>query len=203
MRPEIQAERLQELLRQARAGSGAAVGELLEVFRPYLLAIANQELDAELQAKGGASDLVQETFLEAHRGIGAFQGNSEPELRVWLRQILLHNLANFSRQYHAVAKRRVAREQSLDRSSHCNLRESLAADVVSPGERLIQQEQLHRLEDAVNQLPSPYREVVLWRNLERLTFDQIAHRLGRSEKAAQKLWTRAILALKKQLPPTP
>lgn len=199
----IQPDRLQELLRQARAGSAEALGALLQVFRPYLLAIANQELDSELQAKGGASDLVQETFLEVQRGIGDFRGSSERELLAWLRQILLHNLANFSRQYQVVAKRQIAHELSLDQSSHRDLRDALAADGSAPGDRVVLGEQLHRLEQAVSQLPSPYREVVLWRNLERLSFDQIGQRLGRTDKAAQKLWARAIRALKKLLDQTP
>ena len=54
-------------LAEARAGSQEALGKLLESFRAYLLLIAQCELDAELRAKGGASDLVQQTFLEGQR----------------------------------------------------------------------------------------------------------------------------------------
>src|SRR5436190_23322173 len=94
----------------ARAGSTEALGQLLEACRGYLLLIAQQELDPNLRAKGGASDLVQETFLKAQRHFGRFQGDSEVELLAWLRRLLLNNLANFARQYRDTNKRRLGRE---------------------------------------------------------------------------------------------
>src|SRR5438105_7704898 len=51
-------------LAQARAGSREALGQALEACRRYLLRIAEDDLDPALRAKGGASDLVQQTFLE-------------------------------------------------------------------------------------------------------------------------------------------
>ena len=86
-------------LAAARAGSREALGQVLETFRSYLLLVADRELDAELRAKGGASDLVQDTFLEAQRDFDCFHGNSADELRAWLRRLLLNNVANFTRQY--------------------------------------------------------------------------------------------------------
>src|SRR5581483_10881364 len=96
---------------QARKGAGDAVGWILEVCRPYLLRIANQELDTDLQAKVAPSDLVQETCLEAQRDFRQFRGSSEQELRAWLRQVLLHNLCHL-RQRFATERRAVTREQA-------------------------------------------------------------------------------------------
>src|SRR6516225_2661748 len=100
-------------LAEARAGSREALGQVLETFRGYLLLIADRELEPELRAKGGASDLVQETFLEAQRDFSRFHGNSAEELRAWLRRLLLNNVANFTRQYRERAKREVGREIPL------------------------------------------------------------------------------------------
>jgi DNA-directed RNA polymerase specialized sigma24 family protein len=83
-------------LLEARAGSREAPGRVLEACRRYLLLIADRELDPALKAKGGASDLVQQTFLEAHRDFGRFHGDSEEQLLAWLRQPLRYNLADFS-----------------------------------------------------------------------------------------------------------
>src|SRR5438874_1673797 len=58
----IQAQRFAEWLPAARNGSAQALGDALEACRVYLLAVAEHELDPELRGKGGASDLVQETF---------------------------------------------------------------------------------------------------------------------------------------------
>src|SRR5262249_21485567 len=83
----------------ARQGSREALGRLLEACRDYLLLVANKELDPQLQPKGGASDLVQQTFLEAQRDFARFAGNSEEELLAWLRRLLLNNLGDFTRRY--------------------------------------------------------------------------------------------------------
>src|SRR5205809_5640398 len=76
-----------QLLAEARAGSGESLGWALESCRGYLLAIADGELPPELRAKGSASDLVQQTFLEAQRDLPHFHGESEDEWRAWLRRL--------------------------------------------------------------------------------------------------------------------
>src|SRR5262245_63554352 len=73
-------DNLGPLLSAARSGSVDALGQMLEAHRAYLLHVANQELASDLQAKGGGSDLVQETFLEAHQDFARFQGSTEDEL---------------------------------------------------------------------------------------------------------------------------
>src|SRR5262249_51752356 len=99
-----------QLLAAARGGSREALGEALEACRAYLLHVARGELPPELRAKGGASDLVQETFLDAQRALDRFRGESEEELLAWLRQVLVHKVANFRRHYQQTGKRNVSRE---------------------------------------------------------------------------------------------
>src|SRR5437899_477303 len=82
-------------IRRARGGSDAALGQLLEECRAYLLLVANQELPAQLRGKAGASDVVQETFLQAQKNFERFRDQGEAELLAWLRRILLNNVANF------------------------------------------------------------------------------------------------------------
>jgi RNA polymerase sigma-70 factor (ECF subfamily) len=101
-------------LSAARAGSREALGRALEACRRYLLHIAQQEVTPALQVKGSASDLVQETFLEAHRAFEHFHGGSEAELRAWLRRLLLHHAAKLGRRYRSTQKRRLSRETALE-----------------------------------------------------------------------------------------
>jgi RNA polymerase sigma-70 factor (ECF subfamily) len=67
----------------ARAGSALALGQLLEGCRQYLLVAAARGLDAALASKGGPSNVVQRTFLEAQRDFHQFVGDSEAELIAW------------------------------------------------------------------------------------------------------------------------
>src|SRR6516165_6008092 len=100
-------------LAQAQAGSLEALGHALEACRSYLLLVADRELSPDLKAKGGASDLVQETFIEAHKDFGRFQGKSDAGFLAWLRCLLQHRLANFARRYRKTQKRGLAREVAL------------------------------------------------------------------------------------------
>src|SRR5581483_11256705 len=102
-----------ECLAAARAGSRDALGQALETCRRYLLQIAQQAVAAELRSKGGASDLVQETFLQAQLAFERFHGTTAEELRAWLRQLLLHQAAKLGRHYRCTQKRQLARESTL------------------------------------------------------------------------------------------
>src|SRR6516225_5918995 len=87
------------LLRQARAGNGAALGNLLALYDNYLQLLARLQIGRRLQSKTDPVDLVQETFLEAHRHFAQFRGTTEEEFVSWLRRILAANLANLVRHY--------------------------------------------------------------------------------------------------------
>jgi RNA polymerase sigma-70 factor (ECF subfamily) len=65
------------LLRVARGGNEEALGELLQHFRHYLELLARVELGRRLQTKLDTADLVQDTFLEAHRHFKSFRGTTE------------------------------------------------------------------------------------------------------------------------------
>jgi RNA polymerase sigma-70 factor (ECF subfamily) len=193
-------QQIAEWIGQARKGSGKALGELMQFSRQYMLLIANEELPDQLRAKGGASDLVQDAQLEATRAFADFQGQSAPELLAWLREILLHNLQDFTRRFTQVAKRQVFREIPLaDLESKANRAAGLQADESTPSSPLHRQELAQKIESALMQLPEDYRQVILWRHREGLSFEEISQRLGRSVGAARKLWSRAVQQLQHRL----
>jgi RNA polymerase sigma-70 factor (ECF subfamily) len=189
-----------EILSAARAGSPEALGQLLAGYQAYLLLIARQELASDLQAKGGASDLVQETFTEACRDFGHFQGTTAAELRGWLRRLLLNNLANFTRRYRDTAKRQAAAEQALEGGpSSADWAGGLVGDVSTPSAHAMADEQAEGLRRAMDRLPADYRQVLLLRYQEELSFDDIGRLMERSANAAEKLWARAIKRLQQEL----
>jgi RNA polymerase sigma-70 factor (ECF subfamily) len=188
------------LLRQARAGEAAALARLLELYRNYLRILARTQLDANLRVQLEASDLVQETLLEAHRDFVQFAGSTERELMAWLRQILVRNLADQIKRLKTAGRnwhRQESLEVLLDRSS-LELDRALANGISSPSAQASRREQAVLLADALARLPPEYREVIVLRNLEHRKFDDIAQRMGRSSGAARMLWARALEKLSQQ-----
>jgi RNA polymerase sigma-70 factor (ECF subfamily) len=189
-----------ELIIRARQGSSEAVGELMAFSRQYLLLIANDELPADLLGKEAPSDLVQETHLEAARDWEAFRGHTVGELLGWLREILLHNVKDLRRRSNAAVRRPPNQELSLSSDqSGADLAAQLVSHDSSPSNRLQCQEQLLNIERALGQLAEDHRNVVIWRNRDGCSFEEIGRRLGRSAGAARKLWSRAIQQLQERL----
>jgi RNA polymerase sigma-70 factor, ECF subfamily len=188
----------------ARAGSREALGKVLEAARQYLLTIARQEFDADLRAKNSPSDVVQETFVEAQRAFGQFQGDTEAELLAWLRQLLLHRVGKLRRRYRDTQKRQLAREVALGGDdSGGGLAGVLAAGTLSPSGQAMENEQDQALQAALGRLPEDYRRVITLRHEEQLPFEEIGRLLQRSPEAARKLWARAVERLHEELDPPP
>jgi len=164
----------------------------LETCRRFLLATANAAMPAHLAPKGGASDLVQETIVAGYLRQHQFRGRTLAELRAWLRSILLHELADFRRRFRASC-RDVAREVPVG---------ALAAGPSHPAaadpalDSLIRDERVRALGARLARLPADTREVLVLRVGQKLGFREIGERLGRTEDAARKTFTRAIERLR-------
>jgi RNA polymerase sigma-70 factor, ECF subfamily len=191
---------LEQLLRLARMGDGTALGQLLELYRNYLVVLTRVQIGRRLQGKVDASDVVQSAFLKAHRHFGQFRGQSEKELAAWLRQILLSHLINVVRHYHGTGRRdpRLERDLAveLDQSSR-DLDRALFARQGTPSQNVCKREQAVLLSDALGRLPEDYREVIILRHLEDLPFKEVAVRMGKSLDSVDKLWVRALARLRK------
>jgi RNA polymerase sigma-70 factor (ECF subfamily) len=192
----------EQLLRLARGGDGPALGQLLELYRNYLALSARLQIGRRLQSKVDPADLVQETFLKAHRHFDQFRGGTEGELVAWLRQILALSVANVVRHYCGTQSRDVGLEHgladALERSSQAwGL--GLLAKQSSPSQRATRREEAVRLADALGRLPPDYAEVIVLRNLEGLPFADVARRMGRSLDGVEKVWIRALDRLRRLL----
>ncbi|HWB12603.1 MAG TPA: sigma-70 family RNA polymerase sigma factor [Pirellulales bacterium] len=188
------------LLAEAKVGSEAARGALFEHHRAYLELLARIELGHRLKNKIDPCDVVQETFLEAHRSFNRFRG--EGEFTSWLRTILARRLAHVVRRYVRSQGRDVRREQvldlTLDRSSRAVQRGCISVQP-SPSQRAALREQVVLLAEALGRLPPDYREVVVLRQFEELPFFEISRRMRRSLDSVQKLWARALARLRREL----
>src|SRR5262245_7859779 len=188
----------QRRLRAARRGDQSALGRLMQLYQGYLTLLARMQIDRRLQGKVDASDLVQETFLEAHRDFRQFRGETEAEFAAWLRRILATNIANLVRRFKATRQRdlRLERKLTLElEASSRLLARGLAASQSTPSEQVVRREQAVILADALERLPRHYREVIVLRQLEGLSFPEVARRLERSLDSVKNLWARALARL--------
>jgi RNA polymerase sigma-70 factor (ECF subfamily) len=186
-------------LAAAREGSQAALGVLFESCRNYLLMIANRDLGCGIQAKIGASDLVQETFLQAQQIFARFDGASRTELAGWMAQILEFKLAQTQRRFIGTRMRDVKREESIRSVSDADVRDLRLLEQPSPIDAAERAEELKTLEDALARLPADYRRAIELRNLQGQSFGEIGQAMNRTADAARSTFVRAVVRLGKEL----
>jgi RNA polymerase sigma-70 factor (ECF subfamily) len=192
---------VETLIEAARAGDQAALGQLLGSYRNYLRLLARTEIGRRLQGKLDASDVVQETFLEAHRHFPTFRGDAKVQFATWLRAILASTLANSVRRYLGTQARDLRLERELEADldhSSCGLGQILVDPQSSPSQHMVRCEQSLLVAEALARLPDDYQAVLVLRHLEGLTFPQVAERMGKTVNSVEKLWLRGLTRLKRE-----
>ena len=198
----------EQLLADACSGRTESLGRVLELNRADLALLARAQIGLQLQGRVDASDLVQQTFLDACRDFRHFRGTSHREWVAWLRKILFYNLARVVQRQVAAKKRSTRREVSLnqrvsamERSSGANqIETALVSRWCSPSSQARRREGNACLANQLARLPADYRDVLVLRNLEGLPFPEVARRMGRSAGAVRILWVRAVDQLRRLLP---
>ncbi len=179
-------------------------GRTLDQFRDYLHLLARLQLSPKVRTKVDASDIVQQTLLEAHQALPQFRGRTDAERAAWLRQILARNLANVLRDL-GRAKRDINRERSLEaalQDSSVLIGSWLAAKQSSPSQKADQNEQAIRLAAALATLPDAQREALILHYWQGCTLVETAEHLGRTAAAVAGLLHRGLKALRSQLQET-
>jgi RNA polymerase sigma-70 factor (ECF subfamily) len=175
------------------------VGQPLERYRAYLDLLARAQLPAPLRSRLGPSDIVQQTLLQAHRKRDQFRGHGEAEFRSWLRAILARLIADEVRRSDpGPAGRLRSLERALEESSR-RLERWLAADEFSPGRRLMWQERLQELAQAMGRLPEDQRTVLELRYLQGLSVAEVCQRMGQGTSSVANLLYRGLKALRERL----
>jgi RNA polymerase sigma-70 factor (ECF subfamily) len=189
------------LITGARQGDAECRDRLFSLCRSYLGFVARSQVETWLRRKVDASDLVQETMLEAYRDFERFDGQTEKEWLAWLKKILSHNAADFVRHYRGTAKRAAGREVSFrdPADSQSPGVPEPAADQPTPSQEFLQLDAELRVTAALSELPADYQEVIVLRNLQRLSFNEVAERMDRTRPAVQMLWMRAIKKLQEAM----
>jgi RNA polymerase sigma-70 factor (ECF subfamily) len=141
-----------------------------------------------------ALDLSQEVFLRVFRTIHTFRGQSA--LRTWIYRIVINQARNRQRWWR---RRHRAEQVSLDRhvATHGDLRQP--GDATSPDRAYARKQLAERLWRALDQLPFDQRTVVVLREVDGLSYDDIAYSLGVAVGTVKSRLTRARQALRREL----
>ena len=177
------------LLRGAKAGSGDALNILFERCAGKLLALIRLRLGPSLRAHLESQDILQASLLKAFERIEQFERSNIDSLMAWLARIAENEIRDQA-DYHGRQRRDAARvtpvEGGLDGLE--NRLRSLVSGVIL-------NEAMGRLERALESLDDQYREIIVLRKYEELSFTEIAERLGKSPDACRMLLARALTGL--------
>ena len=163
----------------------------LERFRPVLVTIAQAMISPAYRGDIEASDLVQQTLLEAHAGAGTLDPLDEGPFFGWLRKALQNNMLDavkrLNTQKHDVGRR--VRESELE-ESFARLEQVLAGDETSPSQLASRNEQIATMLASLQELPDKQRMAVIMKHFQGLSLKEVATSLDLSESAAAGLLHR-------------
>lgn len=147
-----------------------------------------------------ASDIVQQTLMEAHKKIGQFRGGSEPEMAKWLGQMLKNNIADAIRALRR-KKRDIFRERPLESGtpSSASPADWIASDQTTPSLQASNAEQLLKLSDAISKLPPAQQVVVILHHIQGKTLSEVAEHLDRTTSSVAGLLYRGLKRLREIL----
>lgn len=187
-------------LREARGGDVLAQERLLALYRPFLRFVAGKSMPRLLAKREDPSDVVQQTLIDAIRGLPDFRGESEPELTAWLMRLLERNILQGLRR-HISNKRDVRLEVDLTTNSGSAelVWHGVAGIDSSPARRVVRGETALHLACAIGGLPEDQRTAVELRYLEELPLQAIAERMERTLGSVAGLIRRGVEALHARL----
>lgn len=188
----------QELVALAKDGDGSALSQICRVYTERVRWMVRLRMGKELRCKLESMDLVQETLIRVLQGLDHFTYTNEGDFVRWLSKIAENELRASVRRLHA-DKRDIRKEVALDDGRLSATRGFGGSPgpvaATTPSVIQSQKEELARLEAAMSELKSEYREAIILAKIEGLSYREMATRLGRSSEAIRKLVSRATAEL--------
>jgi RNA polymerase sigma-70 factor, ECF subfamily len=189
------------LVERLRDGDRQALTDLFQRHRDRLRRMVELRMDARLQGRVDASDVLQDAFLDAAAHLDWYLKGPELPPFLWLRLVVSQRLANHHRRHFGTKMRDLAQEVSLYRdplpqASSAALASMLLGRLTSPSNAAIRAEQVLRVQEALNALDPLDREVIALRQFEELSRAETAQVLGITEEAGAKRYIRALKRLK-------
>jgi RNA polymerase sigma-70 factor (ECF subfamily) len=185
----VERQETTRLLARARDGSSEALNEVYGRLAGRLLALIRLRLGPELRSQIESRDVLQATLLKSFERIDQFEGSKGVSLMAWLVRIAENEIRDLA-DYHQRQRRDARRNVPLSGAG-----KDLAVNVRSLSSQLVIAEDALRLEIGLETLPEHYRQIIVLRKLEELTWAEVAKRLGKSQDACRMLLARAMAAL--------
>lgn len=178
-----------------KAGSEEAYAWLIGEFHQPIYSVVYRILTDPADA----ADTTQEVFLKVFRGMKHFHGQSS--LKTWIYSIAVHEASNRRRWWF----RHKAREKSIEplectaQNAGIATNEALVDERESPFENVAHEEIRARVEEELRKIPEPYRTTVILRDLEEMSYEEIAEVLDVSLGTVKSRLTRGREALRRRL----
>ncbi len=190
----------QGLLERARGGDHSAFEELFNRHRARLHKAIAMRMDRRVAARVDASDILQETYLEAFKRLPRYLQQEKMPFYIWLHWIAREKVLGLHRRHLGADKRAVRHEvQLMPVDSSAEFVSGMIGGGPSPSQELAKVELAERLRLALGQLDNDERDLILWRHFEQLSARDTAQLLEISEAAASKRYIRAVERLRKLL----
>ncbi len=188
------------LIERLRSGDRSALEELFQRHRDRLRRMVELRLDARLQGRLDASDVLRDGFVDLEKRVDGYLEDPRLPVFLWMRLVLSDRLALFHRQHLGARMRDVSHEVSLYReplpqASSAALASMLLGRLPIQSDAAIRAEQILQIQEAINSLEPLDREVVALRHFEQLSRSETAAVLGITEEAGAKRYIRAMKKL--------
>ena len=186
------------LVSELQAGSEEAFAWLVAHYHSTVYGLVYRVLSDQADA----TDTTQEVFLKVFRGIRRFNGQSS--LKTWIYRIALHEASNRRRWWFRHQSRETSMEPAIpgadfDDGGNSGLRDTLVDGSESPFDSVVHGEIKAQVEQALRDVPEPYRTTLVLRDLEELSYEEIAEVTATTLGTVKSRLTRGREALRKRL----
>ena len=192
-----------DLLRHAQTGNEDALNEVLIKHRDRLKRMISVRMNQKLQSRIDASDVIQDTFIEASRALNAYLENPKMPVFIWLRHLAGEKLIQAHRLHLGAQKRAAGREQRIfggaPQATSQSIAIQLAGNVTSPSQAAEKKEANDQLMEALESMDEIDREILTLRHFEHLSSRETAEIVGMNHEAVRKRYIRALDKMQKIL----
>lgn len=176
----------------------SALAVSFDQHRDQLQRLVAYHMDRRLSRRVDASDVVQQSFIEARARLSHYEKQSSMPFSLWIRQITMQTLIDIHRRHFGVQKRDIRQEVSMQQadSSYSILADRLVSNLTSPSSVADRREKLDRVREAIDGMDEMDREVLVLRHFEEMSNKDIAEMLGIGQPAASNRYLRALNRLR-------